>query len=635
FTAAMVKELGEVRLFPPSVRELISLQLDRLPPAAFAFLVAGAVLEHDAPFERLCEVADLSEKEGLVALDEVQRRRLMRESKPRTGNAGYAFTHDMIREVVSVEAGETRSRIFHRRALRALQDTAVPPVPPATLAYHALKAGEIEPAFRWSVAAGDEALVVCALHDAIEHYEQAWRLLTEQAPGRTMQGRLSVFSASDVQHLPISLGRAYKLARVWGQTRLLYGALLEQVLRVARPDDDQNGLEKTHWCQAMIDLYAAERTEAITHGERALAYARTLGQPDLLVLSLTALTDATGYVGAWEKQEQLAAEAHALSIATRDRVMEADCLCLLANTHLHRGRPHLGITQARSALTISQEIENAWGQINALYELTAGLLDSGAYTEALEMALQAVVSARSLSARTSRANAILLRSLMQVGGIYRATQAFHAAREIDLEALSLNEETRSHPFTALVTTVLCADHTLLGEWIEAYHYARQVAMVEGTNVLPSVGLPQWCVTEALLHSGDVALAQAHLAHLGTRTGDGRRDRIAYLQANAVFAQGESHPERAATSLEEARVLAEESGLPGELWHIHAALGDLYLSWGEQLLADQAFTQAAIVVQELAEKIEDEALRSSFLTAPRVRRVLEHGAQGAGRSPHDC
>lgn len=42
-----------------------------------------------------------------------------------------------------------------------------------------------------------------------------------------------------------------------------------------------------------------------------------------------------------------------------------------------------------------------------------------------------------------------------------------------------------------------------------------------------------------------------------------------------------------------------------------------------MLADQAYAQAVSVVQALAERIEDEALRTSFLTAPQVQRVLEH------------
>ena len=62
--AAVVRELGVSRLFPPSVRELVSLQLDRLSPAAFAFLVAEAVLEQDATFARLCEVAWCTSQSG-------------------------------------------------------------------------------------------------------------------------------------------------------------------------------------------------------------------------------------------------------------------------------------------------------------------------------------------------------------------------------------------------------------------------------------------------------------------------------------------------------------------------------------------------------------------------------------------
>ena len=139
------------------------------------------------------------------------------------------------------------------------------------------------------------------------------------------------------------------------------------------------------------------------------------------------------------------------------------------------------------------------------------------------------------------------------------------------------------------------------------------------------GIPQWFVTEALLRGGDVTLAQEHLGRLGTRNGDGRRDRIQYLQAYAGLARWEGHQEQALSYLEEARVLAEEIGLPGELWHVQAALGDLYQSRGEQMPAGQACAQAATIVQELAGEIEDEALRTNFLAAPQVRRVLEQGA----------
>ncbi len=620
--AVMVKELGMARLFPPSVRELISIQLDRLSPAAFAFLVAGAVLEQDATFERLCLVADISEQEGLVVLDAVMRSLLVQEPRLSSGLADsdvYTFTHPMIREVVYVEAGETRSRIFHRRAFHILQETSVPA---AKLAHHALAAGMLEPAFRLSVAAGDEARAVFALHVAIEHYEQAWRLLAKQQADHLLQAKIA---ASEVHHLYVALGQAYELTRAWEQARPLHETMLDHLLQMVAQEDDTIRLAKTEWYQAMLDLSTANLETAIPLGERALTLARNSGQPDLIVQSLDVLTYFKMHRGAWEEYEQMATEALAYYVALGDRAMEADALCMLANAHMHRGQLQLGITRARRALTISLEIRNTWGQVNALYDLTSGLLDSGAYTEALEIALQAVASARTLNTRSERANTLLLRALIQLGGVYRAMQAGTAAREIDLEALKLTGAIASPSYTAVVTAVLCADYILVGEWADAQRYARQAATVVGEHGLLYAEIPHWCVTEALLHGGDAARAQEHLGQLDAHNGDGQRDRVQYLRAYAELARWEDHREQARSLLEEARMLAEEIGLAGERWQIQVAIGDLDQSRGEPLLAGQAYTQAVSVVQALAEKIEDEALRTHFLTTPQVQRALEHAA----------
>lgn len=64
----------------------------------------------------------------------------------------------------------------------------------------------------------------------------------------------------------------------------------------------------------------------------------------------------------------------------------------------------------------------------------------------------------------------------------------------------------------------------------------------------------------------------------------------------------------------------------ERWQIQVALGDLDQLRGEQVQAGQAYAQAVSVIQELAEKIEDEALRTNFLTAPQVQRVLTQAAR---------
>ena len=167
---------------PESVRAAIGAQLSRLGGAASRLLAAGAVLGHGFTFERLIRVADLGEEEGLSALDEALGGRLVVEARGgRVPSDSYAFAHDKIRDVAYTEAGAARRRVFHRRALEILRDegAAAP-----ELVRHALNAGEAQSAFRHLVAAGDEAMAVFAVQDAIRFYEQARRLLAERPPAK-------------------------------------------------------------------------------------------------------------------------------------------------------------------------------------------------------------------------------------------------------------------------------------------------------------------------------------------------------------------------------------------------------------------------------------------------------------------
>src|SRR5260370_13663094 len=67
--------------------------------------------------------------------------------------------------------------------------------------------------------AGDEALAVFAVEDAIGHYEEAHTLLQEQ--------RLrNVLEVSEVEHLYVYLGRAYAFQNAWRQAQQAYEELL-------------------------------------------------------------------------------------------------------------------------------------------------------------------------------------------------------------------------------------------------------------------------------------------------------------------------------------------------------------------------------------------------------------------------
>ncbi|HEY6405998.1 MAG TPA: AAA family ATPase, partial [Ktedonobacteraceae bacterium] len=165
-------------LLPSGVQELIRSRLARLSPEASGLLAAGAVLGHGFTFEHLCQVADLHERDGLRALDEVLRSGLLQEASNTENlpsDQPYRFAHDKIREVVYAEAGEARRRMLHRRAMKVLQHDAAPVT---ELAHHALAARLMEPAFRLSVAAGEEAEHLFASTEAQQHFALALEALS-------------------------------------------------------------------------------------------------------------------------------------------------------------------------------------------------------------------------------------------------------------------------------------------------------------------------------------------------------------------------------------------------------------------------------------------------------------------------
>jgi DNA-binding SARP family transcriptional activator len=241
FTAAMEHEMVVRGFFPPSVREVICARLDRLPSNAFALLVAGAVLGQGITFMHLCQVADLAEYDGLSALDEVLHSHLLHESEREGGrvtDGRYVFAHAKIRAVVYAEASEARRSIFHRRAVKVLQAAAAPA---AVLAYHALAAGLAEPAFRFSVAAGDEAMRLVAVRDAITFYEQARHLLTEPVQSLSLEATLP---APEIEHLYTHLGRAYELNAEWEKARTAYTSMLAYAQDAGQPAMESAALNR-------------------------------------------------------------------------------------------------------------------------------------------------------------------------------------------------------------------------------------------------------------------------------------------------------------------------------------------------------------------------------------------------------
>jgi DNA-binding SARP family transcriptional activator len=401
-------------VLPPSVRQIIQARLAPLPQTARDLLAAASVLGQGFTFELLCNVGRLTEDEALPALDSVVRSNLLHEigqSERQSGGGQYIFAHDKIRDVVYSEAGEARRRVFHRRAIEALQTGGAPA---AELARHALAGGLDEPALRFSIAAGDDAMRLLAARDAAVHYERAI----------TLAERLR---RSDViAEMHARRGHAFVSMAIWPEARrelevALAGFGAEQQDRYAEILTDV-----TEACWWMLDIPAVRQ-----YATEALALAKRLGRGDVemkAVAWLAAVEGSQGNLVSCLKQNQRAIErAKALGIAP-----PAITGHYYPITLYWLGRLEEAVAASREAVTIAQEVNDISWVMSSLPHLGMALASTGQYAEAM----QVFEEARRLG-REYRLDTLLARAIAMSAGFHLDIFNFARAESLAQEAREL------------------------------------------------------------------------------------------------------------------------------------------------------------------------------------------------------
>jgi DNA-binding SARP family transcriptional activator len=683
--AALAREESRRELVPASVRAMIQAQLVKLSAHARRLVHAGAVLGRPASAKLLWQVAQIEAQEGVEALEEAVASGILREEEAGAEQPGnYRFVHELMRDVVYTEAGAARRIVLHQQALAALEARGARA---CELAYHAQAAGEAKAACLYRVQAGDEALAVCAVEEAIEDYEQARSLLREHD---ALQGELD---ARWVEHLYVCLGRAYAFQNAWDQAQQIYEellayaqqlhlpalvsmtlnrlavlavqqakdtsqvrVLLEQAWQHAQCSADQWTLAETEWNQAqIIGVLWEEPKRALAHGELALELARAIPDQELEARSLSLLGVIHNMEGDFEEAIPLLEAAlkryaalgqdlvvgRELSLPSFGigapltqpltcRASEAWCWGALAVAQVSTGQVQQSIASGRRALALSQEGKNVWTQVDSMLNLTQGLLEAGAYEEAL------VLKQHTLALEPPLLPPIIhLRLLLILGSTYQALQQWEEARAAFEEAEVMAERLDLRQFRVPALSRLCMHYAQAGEWAAASRYAWEaLAARKRTNAaLIAWDFYSHYKTEALLHEGGERQAREEVHRLGEQLGTYRRFRLPYLRSLAVVADWQGRSEQASGYLREAARLAADIGLPEEQWQIQAALARVYQAGGSTTQARQAWAKASQIIHGLAEGIKDEALRARYLAGPQVQQVVQQ-AQGLIKTESD-
>ena len=338
---------GEVGA-PPTLVQLVRERVAQLSDAARDVLRWAAVLGYTFDADRLEALSELSQLDVVEALEELERRALLRIDATRS-HGRYAFSHDIVREAVYGELSHPRKRLMHRKAAHQLEDRTTDPAIAYEVARHASLAGEVVLGVRACIAAGRYALRTCAHADAEALARRGLHHVSELAEAPQVSASL------DLLHVLYS-ARAPEHAEAAARVR----ALAERALDLGLTKPARIGFQMLSYLRwesaSMADAHANilqaervsrsadpdERSQALAHAARCLVLLeRNLGQAEAFLLeargvsersgrSSAAVAFALGMISAHRGEQALAdaalTEAQDLARASGERLAEFGAL---------------------------------------------------------------------------------------------------------------------------------------------------------------------------------------------------------------------------------------------------------------------------------------------------------------------
>lgn len=538
-------ELERLEL-PSTVREVLSARLDRLPPDARSVANLAAVVGTRLSYDRLREVAGLSDDALVSAIEDLCQAHLL-EERARTNVVAYDFTHPLIQQVLYGALGQTRARLLHGKVAEALESRygAHAAEHADELAFHFARAHArtLEPkTVRYLAEAGERALARYAnreaaqyLGAALEHIDrleevgERERLDVILALARARQ-RLGEYEAAlGLWDRALASAReagaaATELARIrhrmglasyWlGQYDVAlahYAAALEDL----DPHGDDPLAVRVRLARGICRQDLGRFDEAAQEVMSGLQVAERLGDPALLARVHRALL----LMYAWNGSPALAAEHGAQAIAFAEKAGQPMLawsgywgMALLAGLY---GDAAAVVKHLRSAEKVAEELGSPlldlWTDELAI-QYAAGV---GDWEKGIATGESGIARARTLGQR-----ALLPRLLVWTGLIYLERGEPIRAKEMFDEAWSISGAAgggRPADVPSVVPAHLgmAAFHLATGAYREAVEIG-EAGLALADSAGHSVWAVQWLlplVAEARLRALDFEQAAAHAVRL--------------------------------------------------------------------------------------------------------------------------
>lgn len=567
--AETIRRARGTRLALPTLRDSIVLRLEGLNRAAREMLEAAALLGFSFSSRELEVLLGWSEAACAVALDSLVANRFLTESVL-PGAPEYAFSHQLIHEIILDSIPPARALALHHQAALALQRVhAAESGFAGRIAAHYQAAGLPMPAARFWLEHARENTDLAVFDLALQAIERAESLLAGDSSLESRELRaLAALQRGVIAHyrgqvsnaLPLLQEalrltddfpplRAHALARL---AYLLYTCdryaeawqFADESLLLARILADAQAVARALNIRAMAALMQGKHTEAIDDLREAIALEETLTQPSAqTVQSLnhlgTALVFVQDYAGAGEML------AKTVELARRGglRRLESAALTMQGQIALNRGSYLEAIETYRQAIEVAGDsyLPGMWGKFAGR---GAAYLRLGRLTEAQSDFERGLEIARRVESRYGQ---LLMRVYLAFTALAGGRVPSHSLTALQDEAAALD----LHAVVMLAALFRARLRRLAGDFscaAAAGQRAFQAAQASGVLQFIQNAQLEWLYTQAQSGPIDQPLLET-LSRQAGESGEAPQQILAKLTRAALLRVENRLPEAFAAARE--------------------------------------------------------------------------------------
>jgi DNA-binding SARP family transcriptional activator len=582
-------------LLPPKIQAVISVRLGQLSSQARELAQLAAVVGREFSFPLLLAASSADEESLVMALDELWRRRIVREQAN-----GYDFSHDRIREVAYAGISQVRRQFYHQRVAEALKKSSRESLDASSgqLAFHYEASGNLEQAVAFYLRAGEYTLSTYASDRGFHYFEKALALTTQS------ERRAAALSG---------LGRAaFALDRL--DTAIDY---FQQALDLSQ-EGSPSWPKLLYWlADAHFARYHPEAAEPFVL--RALAAAEALDDKETHCQALSLLGQIESHRGNLAAEEQLIQRALMLTRETGNRWREGRTLADLGFLQAQCGDFAAAAASARQAIEHLQGTQDLAAQSFAWNILGRAEGGRGRY----DAAFAAFERCEAL------ANEIDLHSLLvQIpnmrGWLCQQLCDYQSAHRFNNQGLEIALQWKKDTAEISARLNLCLDAVYLARPQEAY---ETLGALERRLEQNDFGFHGWRWRLRLWHIEGLALVAlgspdesltlaAQGMQLAQRTTAAKYIALNHeLCAQAHTALGDE--KSAISELENALHLADQMVYQPLRWQGRRRLAALYSAGGDDPRAALLTEQADQIIEKIAADLTDPHRRQTFLSTVRT------------------